>query len=305
LKGNGWHSEAPQIWAKLAIQARTLLCLHKENRRAAMENNTPSTNNFLNWVDIKNFKSIKDLHLDCKRVNVFIGKPNVGKSNILEGLGLLGASYDDKKYLSGAVRYETLINLFYDADTSNRIEIRTDNLKAEVNRINVLKIEDSFELAWTKKKTHGRIFYLTSKGQWGASLENTTNDDDLEYQNSPVRKYDFFSLATFSNSFGNYLLPPYGWNLYEVVKRNQSLFDEFYNLFSDQQLEFILSESKRSFVLQKKEGSTVIQHDFFSIPSGGSCSTSRPSNPTKTRLSFLRSRKCIHFRLTPRILPIG
>lgn len=47
-----------------------------------MENTTPNTNNFLNWVEIKNFKSIKDLRLDCKRVNVFIGKPNVGKSNI-------------------------------------------------------------------------------------------------------------------------------------------------------------------------------------------------------------------------------
>lgn len=55
-----------------------MLCLRKENRRAAMENNKPNTNNFLNWVDIKNFKSIKDLHLDCKRVNVFIGKPTVG-----------------------------------------------------------------------------------------------------------------------------------------------------------------------------------------------------------------------------------
>ena len=46
-----------------------------------MENNTSNTNNFLNWVEIKNFKSIKDLRLDCKRVNVFIGKPNVGKLN--------------------------------------------------------------------------------------------------------------------------------------------------------------------------------------------------------------------------------
>jgi recombinational DNA repair ATPase RecF len=89
----------PQIWAKLAIQTRTLLCLHKENSRAAMENNTPSTNNFLNWVEIKNFKSIKDLHLDCKRVNVFIGKPNVGKSNILEGLGLFGADYSTDKFM--------------------------------------------------------------------------------------------------------------------------------------------------------------------------------------------------------------
>ena len=46
-----------------------------------MDNNTPNTANFLNWVEIENFKSIKDFRLDCKRVNVFIGKPNVGKFN--------------------------------------------------------------------------------------------------------------------------------------------------------------------------------------------------------------------------------
>ena len=84
-----------------------------------MENNTPDTNNFLNWVDIKNFKSIKDLHLNCKRVNVFIGKPNVGKSNILEGLGLLGASIDDDKFLKN---FRYVINKF--GIYSMRITIR-------------------------------------------------------------------------------------------------------------------------------------------------------------------------------------
>lgn len=59
--------------------------LYLKLRLTVMEDNTaPDTSNFLDWVEIKNFKSIKDLRLDCKRVNIFIGKPNVGKSNILE-----------------------------------------------------------------------------------------------------------------------------------------------------------------------------------------------------------------------------
>lgn len=37
-------------------------------------------------LGIRNFKSIKDLDLDCRRVNLFIGEPNTGKSNILEVL---------------------------------------------------------------------------------------------------------------------------------------------------------------------------------------------------------------------------
>lgn len=40
-------------------------------------------------LSIKNFKSIKSLSTDCKRINLFIGEPNSGKSNIREALGLL------------------------------------------------------------------------------------------------------------------------------------------------------------------------------------------------------------------------
>ena len=53
--------------------------------------------NSINTLEIKNFKSIKDLKLDCKQVNLFIGEPNVGKSNILEALALLGGGYRDRK----------------------------------------------------------------------------------------------------------------------------------------------------------------------------------------------------------------
>ena len=49
--------------------------------------------NFIKSLTIVNFKSIKHLDLNCKRINIFIGKPNVGKSNILEGLGLFSVPY--------------------------------------------------------------------------------------------------------------------------------------------------------------------------------------------------------------------
>ena len=39
-------------------------------------------------LSIKNFKSIKDLKIPCKKLNVFIGEPNSGKSNIIEALAL-------------------------------------------------------------------------------------------------------------------------------------------------------------------------------------------------------------------------
>jgi AAA15 family ATPase/GTPase len=40
-------------------------------------------------LSIANFKSIRQLNIDCKKINLFIGEPNTGKSNILEALALL------------------------------------------------------------------------------------------------------------------------------------------------------------------------------------------------------------------------
>ncbi len=53
--------------------------------------------NLISDIEIKNFKSIKKVELNnCSRINVFIGKPNVGKSNILEALGLFGLPFYKK-----------------------------------------------------------------------------------------------------------------------------------------------------------------------------------------------------------------
>ncbi len=74
----------------------------------------------INEVKIENFKSIKSLKLECKRVNVFIGEPNTGKSNIIEAIvGIPSLFYynpvrfndnDPNKF----IRFKDLSNLFYD-----------------------------------------------------------------------------------------------------------------------------------------------------------------------------------------------
>lgn len=45
-------------------------------------------------IHIENFKSAKNVELtDCKRINLLIGKPNVGKSNLLEALSLFACLF--------------------------------------------------------------------------------------------------------------------------------------------------------------------------------------------------------------------
>lgn len=78
----------------------------------------------INSLRIRNFKSIKDLELDCKRINLFIGKPNTGKSNILETLELL-SWLNSNVSINDYVRFSYSYNLFYsrniEGDNTNTI----------------------------------------------------------------------------------------------------------------------------------------------------------------------------------------
>ncbi len=79
-------------------------------------------------IQIKNFKSVRDLSLDCDRINIFIGKPNAGKSNILEAISLLGAMGNKgEKFMNGSIRYKSLLQLFADFNFHQAIQVDAGN----------------------------------------------------------------------------------------------------------------------------------------------------------------------------------
>jgi predicted ATPase len=91
----------------------------------------------INTLRISRFKSIRELSLDCKRINVFIGEPNTGKSNILESLGLLSfLHYCQFGYMDKAkqfVRFERTANLFYDEALDKSVAIKCDEIALELD----------------------------------------------------------------------------------------------------------------------------------------------------------------------------
>ena len=88
-------------------------------------------------LTITNFKSIKSLSLNLKPINIFFEKPNSGKSNILEALGLISAlNYNDyaslreNQYFSQSfVRHEHIMNLFYDNKINQQVTIDLDDIR--------------------------------------------------------------------------------------------------------------------------------------------------------------------------------
>ncbi|RLF09986.1 MAG: hypothetical protein DRJ69_03755 [Thermoprotei archaeon] len=74
---------------------------------------------------VQNFKSIKEAELDCARVNVIIGEPNTGKSNLLEAIGLLSLTYYAEGYedVKTFVRHVKLADLFHENNVNQPIHV--------------------------------------------------------------------------------------------------------------------------------------------------------------------------------------
>jgi predicted ATPase len=82
---------------------------------------------FIDHIEIKNFKSIRHLEMNgFKKINLFIGKPNVGKSNILEALSIftipLLVNYPSVK-LNDLVRAESMLEIFHQGNFQDSCKV--------------------------------------------------------------------------------------------------------------------------------------------------------------------------------------
>lgn len=158
-------------------------------------------------LSIKNFKSIRELDLSCRRVNVFIGEPNVGKTNILEALALRCAGC--LSHFCAVQRVTSATDLHFDLDVSNSVEVRIDRCPL-VLRLNEDGVTGVFRLA---NGGGEQAFKLTT------SLEVQPNTIGLQNKNDPiqVRYYLFTTGAREDSSEHGPLLPPFGENIVSLL----------------------------------------------------------------------------------------
>ncbi|MEM5830100.1 MAG: AAA family ATPase [Candidatus Aenigmatarchaeota archaeon] len=157
---------------------------------------------------IKNFKSIKEIKAELAEVNILIGPPNAGKSNILEAIHLYGiparanfigseyVKYFDFKVIRG---FETNnFSIFRDNDYSNIIELKIGN-------------KDLLRISYSKDKNN--IIFNDD-----VSLERITTELTILYRyenfikNFRGEKYKY-------GYFNKFLLPNFG-NLETILARN-------------------------------------------------------------------------------------
>jgi AAA15 family ATPase/GTPase len=239
----------------------------------------------INNLTIRNFKSIKDLTLNCKRINLFIGEPNTGKSNILEAMGLLswlvyakvdtGQKYspDSPQLIVPPQQYHTRLfdfirfigiqDLFLDGLIDEKVEI---SIKKESEIGIEMKLKSGFVILEKKAEKIGKksnkkqeIIRLDFKGD-ATEISSTIKDF------SSIKFYRFLKQQfIFPFNTSSYLLPPFGSNLFSLVMGNKRLREIMIGFYRESDLTLVLKPQSMTFEIQSQRENFAFSYPYISV----------------------------------------
>jgi len=194
---------------------------------------------------IKGFKSIREVHLDCKRINLFIGEPNTGKSNILEALGFLswwqrGAK---RQELSEYVRCEQERDLFYDGVTT----------------------QGSLEIEFTSEQDTAKLTGWFSEGVFHQFLERPGHFTDSAFDMKwfdRIRFYRFQTLAKYPSDDTDYLLPTKGENLAALLRASKEIGRLAREYFTPSGLVLVVKPQEQKIEIQKQADGVAVSFPY-------------------------------------------
>lgn len=202
----------------------------------------------INNIEISNFKSIKHLKIDgCKKINVFVGMPNAGKSNILEALGLLGLK-NEYFNLTHFVRYKNFSDLFYEGNFNGKL--------ASIN-CNNLALGFSYDnnLGFFKHEDKGKKHLFLSIDKKGIGFDKNQLYEKKEYPSFELttKKYSFNKNHKNSNqSDSTSLNYPFGENLAQIIALNPILRNKINEFFKQNNLKLLIEKGTNELKIFKE-----------------------------------------------------
>ncbi|NNN07414.1 MAG: AAA family ATPase [Elusimicrobia bacterium] len=211
---------------------------------------------------VKNFKSIKDVALDCRRINVFIGEPNVGKSNLLEALGLFSLPYfGDGTAFSRLIRFENFANVFRDADVGSPVSVTAEDER---------KARHDFSIAMENGHYNGVYKIEPVASEAPVVLRFTANADSITTWSPttgryPVRYYRFEPRGVFDKKDGDFLAPFSGANLLFLMQTNPELHALADGLFQSRGFRLVLRPHENKIEVQNAGEGRIVQFPYSSV----------------------------------------
>jgi AAA15 family ATPase/GTPase len=205
-------------------------------------------------LSVSNFKSVRQLDIDCKKVNLFIGEPNTGKSNILEALALLSwCGQSGLEPISNYVRFELMQYLFYDGLVANRtVEIKLSTKEIDPMGIRIILTGDSYDFYPWEGNTP-----IRKVDEQGQSKETTTFG-----QTRNIKFFRFQNLAKYNRREPDSLQPPNGSNLFSVVSASETLRDTMVEFYRRYGLKVVMRQHEGIFELQKEVNGLIFNYPY-------------------------------------------
>jgi AAA15 family ATPase/GTPase len=200
-------------------------------------------------VVILNYKSAREVQLSCRRLNILIGEPNTGKSNILEALGLF-TLFNTECKIQDLARFQTMHNLFYDNAIDSPIHIRTNKHRIKI------QFKENFEVyveVHTSSAVKSYDLYYDASGK----LLNSH-----PHYSSPVNLYKFKPEHIFSNKSIGHLRPPFGDNLVLMLMKNRDLRKQAADIFTEFGYRLAINPLDSTINIQKEQDGVIISHPF-------------------------------------------
>jgi AAA15 family ATPase/GTPase len=212
-------------------------------------------------LKIENFKSIKRLETDCKRINILIGEPNSGKSNFLESLAVFAYCYANT--LHDLVRFERMFELFFDQNIDHPVRVETDQLSYEIHFHSSDRSPSEISGVTTTPMDLLDHFYLTIKESEKEILRRGFNDEGNDKTGGSVCRLAIRPYLFSSWRNGNvrriepFLWPPYGDNLLSILLTHRDIWETAADMVQKHGIKLVLRQHEGKIGLLKEKGGRV------------------------------------------------
>ncbi|ANF49987.1 hypothetical protein A0O34_05355 [Chryseobacterium glaciei] len=217
-------------------------------------------NQHIQNIKISNFKSIKDLNIEgCKKINIFAGKPNAGKSNLLEALGIFDLFFNpiDRQNLKNFIRYENFSDLFFEGDYSKTSKItlnthRIFSFYSAANQILKIHLENK-----SSEKTKIIEYSITGNEE----RSSVPISDLMKRFDLNIKKYSF-KIENEIVKYSNSLISPFGENISTIISSNPEIRNFVNHFLSINNLKLLIERGSNELKIFKEyEDGTV-----FTLP---------------------------------------